>query len=261
MCLNKFADVQQGAGWAEVFWFLPWPQWLPYRVSGTRKTQVLNVYSSSSGQQCRAIKSRNIYKLLVVFGIIGSHCSLTKLALSSSGKHLNAIFTHETLLRSNNADLRQHTLTLRVFFFSPEFAFRHNEASAEKFLWAVIRTRKRCRVGVGEWQRFMDPLRHGDLRDYPECLWETAPLAWPDLSGLLLPHRFQQHVSDQQAEPAQAALTETHGPGLPAHHGLHPQVAVVARGSQFWPALLLPTVHLSQQHKSCLQCYSGFPAA
>lgn len=147
------------------------------------------------------------------------------------------------------------------FFLSPDFAFRHNEASAEKFLRAVIRTGKRCRVGVGEWQRFMDPLRHGDLRDHPECLWEAAPLAWPDLSGLLLPHRFQQHVSDQQAEPAQAALTETHGPGLPAHHGLHPQVAVVARGSQFWPALLLPTVHLSQQHKSCLQCYSGFPAA
>lgn len=165
-------------------------------------------------------------------------------------------------MRSNNADMRQHTNILHIFFFSLlMFTFRHNEASAEEFLWAVICTRKRCCVGVGERQRLMDAIRHGDLRDYPERLWETAPLAWPDLSGLLLPHRFQQHVSDQQAEPAQVALTETHGPGLPTHHGFHPQVPVVASGSQFRPALLLPTVHLSQQHKSCLECDSGFSAA
>lgn len=155
----------------------------------------------------------------------------------------------------------EHTKHRHSWHFSLPFVLRHHEASTEELLWAFISPGERRGVGVGERQRFMDAIRHGDLCYHPKCLWEAAPLVGPDLAGLLLPHRLQQHGSDQPTEPAQATPSQTHGLGLSSYHGLHPQIPVLACGRQFRPAVFMSAVHSGQQYKSSLQCYSSFSKA
>ncbi|TMS04001.1 E3 ubiquitin-protein ligase DTX1 [Larimichthys crocea] len=77
---------------------------------------------------------------------------------------------------------------------------------------------------------------------------------WLDLTSLGFCYLIDFNSMSQTNRQSQRKRTpaETHGSGLPADHGFHPQVAVLARGSQLWATVLLPAVHPGQQHASGL---------